>query len=72
VEIAFQMLELENGQRSEVMRCERDALAKRLSSMPGDKQDQLAVLVIMEKTGEEWKFSMAPFYKVPTFIQYFG
>ena len=71
----FQLLHLENGERSSPIEKTREEFATLISTQLTPEQlAYTAVLVLMEQPDpeQEYKFSAAPYLTADSFINYFG
>lgn len=67
----FQIINNDNGQRSDVMVDELRAFSEKLNTLEGFEKH--SVLVVMEQRDDEseWEFSKAPIMYKETFQEYF-
>jgi len=79
MKIVMQLIDTRDGTRSDPMAGERHEMAERLSTgLTQEQKGDLAVLVLLEHLGEpevsgqEWKYSKAPFMKAALFIEHFA
>lgn len=64
----FQLIDNDTGQRSEVMECDRQEFAQRIKD---SLQDNVTILVVMEKYDDNWEFSRAPLMSKATYLHFF-